>query len=158
MLKQQTIEQLKKLKLTAIIEAAEALERSGQAKGLTAQEYVAILIDNLYTVKMTEKIERLISGAHLRRARCPPRRPCMDSDRTRRWLISRLATGDYISKGHNIIIQAAAGGGKSFMGSALANAACRQFVKVEYLNYRDMVDELLVLSCGSIEAQRRLPR
>ena len=116
---------------------------------------MAILIDNLYTVKMTEKIERLISGAHLEEPDAHLEDLCMDSDRELdAGLISRLATGDYISKGHNIIIQAAAGGGKSFMGSALANAACRQFVKVEYLNYRDMVDELLVLRTDPLKHKK----
>ncbi len=157
MLTQQTIEQLKKLKLTAITEAAEALERSGQAKGLTNGEYVAIIVDSLYTMKMTEKIDRLASNAHMEVPEAFLEDLCIDSGRELdAGRISRLATGDYISKGHNIVIQSAAGGGKSFMGSAFANAACRQFVKVEYLNYRDMVDELLVLRTDPLKHKKKI--
>lgn len=146
MLNQATIEQLKKLRLTAIIEAAEALDRSGQASELAKEEYVAILTDRLFAEKMSDRINSLVRNANLEVPDAYLENLCMEPERgIDAGQISRLAAGGYIDKGHNVVIQAAAGGGKSFMASAFANAACRQFTKVVYLNYRDMADELMIL-------------
>lgn len=54
-------------------------------------------------------------------------------------LISRLATGDYLSGGESILICGATGCGKSFLASALGHQACRQGYKVAYFNLQKLL-------------------
>jgi DNA replication protein DnaC len=49
-------------------------------------------------------------------------------------LITRLATGEYISKGESVLVTGATGCGKSFLASALGHQACAQGHKVLYFN------------------------
>jgi DNA replication protein DnaC len=54
-------------------------------------------------------------------------------------LISRLATGDYLSKGESILITGATGCGKSFLASALGHHACHHGFKVTYFNMQKLL-------------------
>lgn len=62
MLKQQTKTKLRKLKLDAAIEAAEAME--GAEARLSKEEWLEIIVDRVYEEKMSTKVNNLIRGAH----------------------------------------------------------------------------------------------
>lgn len=62
--------------------------------------------------------------------------PSKGMDKT---LISRLATGDYLSRGESVLITGATGCGKSFLASALGNRACMQGYKVAYFNLQKLL-------------------
>lgn len=49
-------------------------------------------------------------------------------------LITRLATGDYLTRGESILITGATGCGKSYLATALGHQACHQGMKVAYFN------------------------
>jgi len=54
-------------------------------------------------------------------------------------LITRLATGEYLSRGESILITGATGCGKSFIASALGHQACAQGHKVAYFNTQKLL-------------------
>ena len=56
--------------------------------------------------------------------------------------IVRLATGDYIDAGHNIVVTSTTGCGKSYLICALGNAACRQGRSVRYIRHADLCRRL----------------
>jgi len=145
MLNEQTIEKLRKLKLQPIIHSAHSMQALPNTASMSHDEWLAVIVDHLYEVKCSRRLENLIKGASLG---CPDayiEDLCLDSDRgIDHGLVARLVTGGYIAKGHNIIVLSAAGGGKTWFASALGLSACRQFVKVKYVSYRDMLDELAI--------------
>ncbi len=53
-----------------------------------------------------------------------------------------MASCQYISDKHNVIIMGASGNGKSFLSCALGIAACRNFYTVKYIQLPDLLDEL----------------
>lgn len=54
-------------------------------------------------------------------------------------LITRLATGEYLSRGESVLITGATGCGKSFIASALGHQACAQGYKVAYFNTQKLL-------------------
>jgi len=156
MLNEQTLEKLRKLKLQPIIDSARSLQALPGTASMSHDEWLAVIVDHLYEAKCSIRLENLIKGASLG---CPDAYMedlCLDSDRCiDHGLVARFVAGGYIAKGHNIIVLSAAGGGKTWFASALGLAACRQFVKVKYVNYRDMLDEL-ALARPNPEKHKRL--
>lgn len=155
MLKQQTIAKLRKLKLGAAVEAAQAME--GTDARLSKEEWLEIIVDRVYEEKMTTKVNNLIKSAHFS---CPS--ACVEDiifaeDRKLDvGLVDSLATGSYITKGRNIILMGAAGAGKSWMACAFGISACRQLNKTEYISMVEMCDELAMLRADPALHQRRL--
>jgi len=54
-------------------------------------------------------------------------------------LITRLAMGEYLSRGESVLITGATGCGKSFIASALGHQACAQGHKVAYFNTQKLL-------------------
>ena len=155
MLKQQTIDKLRKMKMQPMVDAAASVD--GAAGKLTKEEWLDILVDRLYEERMATKVGNLIKAANL---------PCPDAyiedlitDADRELdigLIDRLASCAYITKGHNVIVLGASGAGKSWLVSALALSACRQFFRVECVSMPEMVDELGTLRYDPIAHAKRV--
>lgn len=61
----------------------------------------------------------------------------MDKD-----LLQKLSTGNYIQEHHNVIILGAAGAGKSYIGCALGNAACRIRYTVRFIRLPELLNDL----------------
>ncbi|HAM14913.1 MAG TPA: hypothetical protein DCP91_03435 [Eggerthellaceae bacterium] len=101
-----------------------------------------MLVDRLFEDRTATKVNSLVKAAHL---------PCpgayiedlvTDADRGLDvGPIDRLASCAYIPKGHNVIVPGASGAGKSWLISALALSACRQFYRAECVSTPEMVDE-----------------
>jgi len=145
MLTEQTKTKLRSMKLSAVIDAADAMAAAPGSEKMSHDEWLGIVIDHLYEVKMATKLDNLIKNANLAEPTACLEDLCMDADREiDRGLIAELATGSYIARGHNVICLSAAGGGKSWLVSALGIQACRQYVRTVYVNYRDMLDELAI--------------
>lgn len=141
MLKQQTVQKLKKMNMQPMVDAAASVD--GAAGNLTKEEWLDILVDRLYEEKMATKVGNLIKAAHLPCPEAYIEDLITDADRELDLgLIDRLASCAYIPKGHNVIVLGASGAGKSWLVSALALSACRQFYKVECVSMPEMVDEL----------------
>lgn len=58
--------------------------------------------------------------------------------------ITRFATCQFIDDHHHIILEGAAGNGKTYIACALGNAACRKFRSVRYIRMPELLDELSV--------------
>ena len=145
MLNEQTKTKLRAMKLSAVLDAVEAMEAIVGSEKMSHEEWLGVITDHLYEVKMATKLDNLIKNAQLGEPTACLEDLCTDADRQiDTGLISTLATGSYIAKGHNVICLSAAGGGKTWLISALGVAACRQYVRTLYVNYRDMLDLLAI--------------
>ena len=56
----------------------------------------------------------------------------------------QLATGKYIRDKLNVIIMGASGAGKTFIGCALGNSACRQLFSVKYIRLPELLTDLAI--------------
>ena len=96
MLNEQTKSKLRAMKLSAVIDAADAMGTVPGSEKMSHEEWLGIVTDPLYEVKMATKLENLIKNAGLGEPTACLEDLCTDADREiDAGLISDLATGCY---------------------------------------------------------------
>jgi len=97
-----------------------------------------------------EKRDRNSLAARLKEAKLINPMACLenvvvDANRTLNMeLLTSLATCKFISQKRHISLEGATGTGKSYLASAIGNAACRNHFKVRCVRLPDLLNELLV--------------
>lgn len=143
---EQTIEKMKNLRLSAMIEAYKyQMSNTGQFRDLSFDDHLAILVDYEADMRASKKIERLIKGSDMYfKTACPEQinyDPKRNLDRSQ---FAHLLDCSYIQKNQNIIFQGASASGKTWLACAFSVAACRKGFRVKYYKMRNLIDELLV--------------
>ena len=144
MLSQSTDTVLRAMKLTGM---ANELERQYADPKLIASlsfdERLSLIVDAEWRKRQTSKMKKYVNNACLpiKRAQIEDIEylPDRKLDKAR---ITQFATCSYIDRGEHIIIHGAAGNGKTFLGCALGNAACRRFKKVFYIRMQELLERL----------------
>lgn len=122
-----TLAQLRTLKLDGLATGLEEqLSQSGMA-AMSFEERLALLIDREVHARNDRKLERLLKQARLKYPQAAiediDARPARGVDRR---TVMSLALGDWVTAGHSILITGPTGAGKSWLGCALAQYACRR--------------------------------
>ncbi|MCP4486826.1 MAG: ATP-binding protein [Gammaproteobacteria bacterium] len=130
----QTIEKLKKMRLTAMADLHGQQVKSNQYGQCTTDEYLALLIDHQWEDRQNKKTQRLLSQAHFRQKATIAEINHSEVRNLDKNMFDRLATLDFITKKENVIITGASGVGKSYLSQALGHQACLLDHKVIYSN------------------------
>jgi DNA replication protein DnaC len=145
MMMQTTLAQLRTLKLDGL---ACALEEQLTLPGMTAmsfEERLALLIDREVHTRNDRKLVRLLKQAKLKYAQAAiediDTRPTRGVDRR---TVMSLALGDWVSAGHSVLITGPTGAGKSWLGCALAQYACRRGYSALYQRVPRLQEELRI--------------
>ena len=141
-----TIEQLRSMTFTAMAKEFEnQLSNPGIYAQMCFEDRFGLLVDAEWNRRQANKLARRIRDAHLD---IPSATVDMIEYHPDRKLdkaeILRYATCQYIDEEHHIIIKGATGSGKTFLGCALGNAACRKFKSVRYTRLPELLDELSI--------------
>lgn len=143
MLQHPTLDRLKALRLDGMAEAFAELQAQDRAADLTHAEWLGLLADREAASRETRRYETRIRAARLRHVGACPE----DVDyRSRRGLdkalFQSLLTARWITDKRNLIITGPCGVGKTWLGCALAQAACRNGVTVLYKRLPRLFEEL----------------
>ena len=143
MLQHPTYDRLKALRLDGMAEAFAELQAQDRAADLTHAEWLGLLADREEASRETKRYETRIRAARLRHVGACPE----DVDyRTRRGLdralFQSLLSGKWITDRRNLILTGPCGVGKTWLGCALAQAACRDGVTVLYKRLPRLFEEL----------------
>lgn len=143
MLQHPTHDRLKALRLDGMAEAFTELQAQDRAADLTHAEWLGLLADREEASRETKRYETRMRAAKLRHVGACPE----DVDyRARRGLdkalFQSLLTGKWIADRRNLIITGPCGVGKTWLGCALAHAACRNGVTVLYKRLPRLFEEL----------------
>lgn len=128
----QTVEKLKKMRLTAMAELHLQHVKNNQFNKLTADEYLAILTDHEWEDRQNKKISRLLMQANFRQKASVAEVSYTEARNLDKNMYNRLGTLDFILKKENIILTGASGVGKSFLAQALGHQACLMGFRVYY--------------------------
>jgi len=145
MLTNPTIETLKSLKLHGLLEALEEQQQTPAVHALSFEERIALLVDRERLWRENQRRTRLLRGARLKVAAASVED--IDYKATRgldKRQIAALATGEWIRRGQNLLITGATGSGKTWIGCALAQQACRQGSSVLYWRVPRLIEELRI--------------
>lgn len=143
MLKNQTLEGLRRLKLFGLARAYEQQMEQPAAAELSFDERLAMLVSMEETTRDERRQERLLKQARLRQSSA-----CVEDIDYRhprgleRSRIAQLVTGDFIRQRQNLLLVGPTGTGKSWLACAFGQAACRQGLSVRYERVPRLLESL----------------
>ena len=141
-----TADTLRRLRCSAMAaELEKQLSDPNTYNALAFEERLALIVDAEWNRRQKNKLAKYIRdagfsipGACMEGIEYIPDRKL---DKTQ---MLRFQTCKFIEDGHHIILKGATGSGKSYIGCALGNAACRKFYTVKYIRLPELLDELNV--------------
>ncbi len=140
-----TLNQLRSLRLESM---AKALEQQMRTSGITAmsfEERLALLVDCEVHGRQDRRCARLLKVAKLKYPQAAIED--LDSRSTHgleRSAVMSLALGEWVQRGHAVLITGATGVGKSWLACALAQHACRRGYSALYLRLPRLAEELRI--------------
>ena len=145
MLNSETFEKLRYMKLRGMSEALREQVDDSAMLELSFDERFALLVDAEYLRRRNALLQRLVTSATFKNSNAcledieyhPDRH--LDKD-----TLMRLSSCSYISERRDVIIMGATGVGKTYIGCALGNAACRKFMKVKYVRLPELLVDLSI--------------
>lgn len=145
MLNNQTLETMRRLKLTGMAEGLEQqLSQPSTHDELGFNERLALLIDRESTYRHNNKITRLLKAAKLKLQANPAD---IDYSHPRGLMKSQLAdllSTHWILQHHNVLITGPTGCGKTYLGCALATQACLLGLSVRYYRMPRLLEALTI--------------
>ena len=144
MLYQQTVEQLRTLKLSGMLDALEQQRSQVQTHDLAFEERLGLLIEREVLHREERRLNRLLRAAKLRTKSCVEdidyRHP-RGLDKSK---MASLASCDWIEQSLNLCIVGPTGCGKTWLACALGNQACRRGYSVRYLRLPTFFEQLRI--------------
>jgi len=143
MLHHPTLDRLKALRLDGMAEAFAELQAQDRAAELSHAEWLGLLVDREEASRETKRYESRLRTANLRHVgACPEDVDYRARRGLDRGLFQALLTGKWIADKRNLILTGPCGVGKTWLGCALAQAACREGVTVLYKRLPRLFEEL----------------
>ncbi|MDQ5887981.1 MAG: hypothetical protein QG667_1272 [Pseudomonadota bacterium] len=144
MLTQQTISQLRLLKLNAMADAYHLQLAQPATQSLSFDERLGLLVDQEMTERENRKLKRILRSAQLREHALLENidfAPARGLDKTQ---IATLAGYEWARRQQNILITGATGTGKSWLASAFGMQGCRLGMSVLYRSATHLFQEIEV--------------
>jgi len=140
-----TLDQLRALKLTGMAAGLQDQLSSAHSTALSFEERIALLVERELHWRSDKRRERLLKQARLKY----PQAAIEDLDgRAERGIdrksVMSLALGQWIARGHSVLIEGPTGAGKTWLACALAQYACRQGHSAYYQRMPRLGEELRI--------------
>jgi len=154
MISQATDTTLRAMKLTGMAnELARQIANPKSVLEMSFDERLAQLVDAEWRKRQASKLEKCMKDACLRYRRAQVEDieyyPDRKLDKAQ---MKQLATCSFVDHGHHIILHGDSGNGKTFIGCALGNAACRRFKRVRYIRMQELLE---ILALAKLEGNYR---
>ena len=140
-----TLNQLRTLRLETMAQALEQQLRTGGMAAMSFEERLALLVDREVHGRQDRRCARLLKLAKLKYPQAAIED--LDSRSTRgieRSAVMSLALGEWVQAGHAVLITGPTGAGKSWLGCALAQHACRRGHSAIYQRVPRLGEELRI--------------
>ncbi|SFM18554.1 IS21-like element helper ATPase IstB [Salibacterium qingdaonense] len=141
---QQNINKLKTLKLSGMAEAYETLLLRKENREMDFDTLLGILIDHEESQRKNNKLHRLLKQAGFPEEASIEDILYYEDRKLDEHLLLRLAAGNYLLDGRNVILKGVSGSGKTWIATALGVQACRQFFQVQYTRLPDLLESFKV--------------
>lgn len=133
---------LKSLKLFAMVSALENQQTTRSSLELSFEERLGILVDAQLAANDSKSLKTRLSKAKLRMSACLEDLDHKAGRGLDKTLLASLATSVWISRRRNIIIEGKTGAGKTYLACALAHQGCRDGYSVLYARAPALFEDL----------------
>jgi DNA replication protein DnaC len=152
MLHEQTMSKLHAMKLFGMSEALEEQRRQARSADLGFEDRLGLLVERQWIWKENRSL-----ATRLQHARLKTSTACIEDIDYRhprclqRSVVENLATSEWVRYRQHCIVTGPTGSGKSYLGCALGNKACRDGYRVRYWSTTKLLRELSTASAdGSL--------
>ena len=141
----QTLNTLRSLKLTGMAEGLEQqLAQPATHAELGFEERLALMVDRETTHRNNNKVARLLKAARLKLKAHPEEIDYQHPRGLHRSEFADLLSSRWIHQHQNVLITGPTGCGKTWLGCALANQACRHGLSVRYFRTSRLLESLSI--------------
>lgn len=144
MLNQQTVDQLRQLKLTGMLDAFEQQLTQPASHELAFEQRFALLVEREVLHRENRRLARLLKAAKLRVHACVEDIDYRHPRGLEKARMASLASVEWIHRALNLCITGPTGCGKTWLACALGNQACRQGLSTRYLRLPRLLDQLRI--------------
>jgi DNA replication protein DnaC len=138
----QTIGKLCDMKLDGMADAIKEQMSSQQALGLSFEDRIALIVDRQWDLKETRGLRRRLQVAKLKQPAAVEDIDFATSRGLDKAALLSLSECNFIRSHSNIIITGPTGAGKTYIGCAIANKACRLKHSVRYFRCRNLLSAM----------------
>lgn len=146
---EELISSLKSLHLMTMAAEYSAVARQCEQQKRTYEQYLAALVASELARKRAQRIGRLLKAAELPKDRRIEAYDFKCRTGINEQQVRRLAEGDFVRQGWNVVLFGGFGVGKSHLGLALTRALCEAGYRCYFTSVHDLINDLL-------EAQKTL--
>ena len=144
MLVNQTLDQLRRMKLYGLAEAFTLQLQQPDTHALSFEERFSLLVDRELSERENRRLTRLLQLARLRQPACVEDIDYKQRRSLERSVMATLVSCDWIRAHHNLHLTGPTGTGKSWLACALGHQACRQGLSVRYERVPRLLDSLRI--------------
>jgi DNA replication protein DnaC len=139
----QTLTALRQLKLPGMAAALQTqLEQVGAYEGLAFTERLALLVEQECISREQRKQQRLIRQARFKLAATVQDIDYQHPRNLARPQMARMAQGEWIERGQNLLLTGPCGSGKTYIACALGHSACLRGYSTRYYRLSRLLLEL----------------
>ena len=140
---QQTLARLREMKLGGMAAALQQQqEQVGTYDSLSFIERLGLLVEQEHLAREARKQTRLVRQAHLKLSATLQELDYQHPRNIDRAQIARLAQGDWLARGQNLLITGPCGSGKTYLACALGYQACVQGHSTHYYRLSRLLQTL----------------
>jgi len=140
----ETIQKLLKLKMPAFASAFRETLESLPDKQITFEEQVGLLVDREWADRENRRLERRLRDSRVSIHAAPDQIICDPTRGLERATWCDLRTCGWVRSNHNVIVLGPTGVGKSFIASALVQAACREGFRALFVRMPRLLEQLAI--------------
>lgn len=125
MINEETLQKLIQMRLHEMAAGLRDLSRNCPDGTLSVDEGIGLMVDREWQARENRRTSRRLKDAKLPGPACLEDVECTPSRGIDKTMARSLGSCNWIAAKHNVIVTGPTGVGKSYLGSALAQAACR---------------------------------
>jgi len=144
MIIEETIQKMLELKMHGMAKATREILEAASTQQLPFEDKLGIIVDREWSERDNRRVSRRIKEARLTTQASLDAVECDTDSGLDKSVVQQLTTCQWAKSKQNVLVTGATGTGKSFLGAALAETACRHGMRALFVRVPRLVEDLAV--------------